>query len=172
MAAYTKKDYNYRSYSFKSVGEDITAYRQNNRLDNSTFVDKKPVGIKTPVELSVGYSGLLNMHYDLGDQIKDNFRNLLLTNHGERLGFYDFGANLKELCFELGNEQFDAMAMGRITSAVENYMPFVKLENFEPFVNREQTSQDLGVVGIRVKYSVPTAKLFNQAIEVILSVGG
>ena len=172
MAAYTKKDYNFRSYNFKSVGESLNKYRQNNRLDDADFVDKPPIGIKTPVQLSVGYSGLLDMHYDLGDQIKDNFRNLLLTNHGERLGFYDFGANLKELTFELGNEQFDSIAMSRITQAVETYMPFISLDNFEPFVDTEQTSQDLGIVGIRVKYSVPSVKLTNQCIEIILAVGG
>ena len=85
---------------------------------------------------------------------------------------YDFGANLKELTFELGNEQFDSIAMSRITQAVETYMPFISLDNFEPFVDTEQTSQDLGIVGIRVKYSVPSVKLTNQCIEIILAVGG
>ncbi len=171
MSTYERKDYNYRVYDFKSVGEKLEQYKQARRL---TTVDmtRQPIGIKTPVELSYGEAGLLAMHYELGDQIKDNFRNMLLTNHGERLGHYDFGANLTELAFELGNENFDTEAMMRIKDTVEKYMPFVILENFEPFRRMMETSNDLAVVGMRVTYSVPAARLTAQQIEVIIYAAG
>lgn len=171
MATYERKDYNQRTYDFKSVGEKLTQYRQSRRTDNGNET-RTPIGIKTPVALSYGEAGLLDMHYELKDQVKDNFRNLLLTNHGERLGLYDYGANLTELAFKLGDENFDTEAMMRIKEAVEKYMPFVILENFEPFQKLESTSNELAVVGMRVSYSVPTIKLTNQQIEVIIYAAG
>lgn len=171
MATYVKKDYNYRVYDFKSVGQTLTKYKQDNRLEKSD-IQVTPVGIKTPVQLSTNGEGLLQMHYNLGDQLKDNFRNLLLTNHGERLGFYDYGANLKELVFELGQENFDGLAIMRIKNAVEKYMPFIALGTFEPFNKKDETSQELAAVGVKIGYSIPAAQIFDQQIEVIIWSGG
>ena len=39
-----------------------------------------------------------------------NFRNMLMTNHGERLGRFDYGANLLPLAFELATEDGDEEA--------------------------------------------------------------
>jgi phage baseplate assembly protein W len=169
LATYERKDYNYRVYDFKSVGERLEQFKQSRRLND---VSRQPIGIKTPVALSHGEAGLLDMHYDLGAQIKDNFRNMLLTNHGERLGHYDFGANLTELAFEFGNENFDNEAMLRIKETVQKYMPFLVLENFEPFKKLLGTSNDLAVVGMRINYSVPAARLKKQQIEVIIYAAG
>ena len=87
---------NQKKFNFKSSGQSINTeikYRQD------TF-RKKLIGIKTPLELGSGRDGMLKMHDNLKNQIKDNLKNLLLTNHGERLGNYNFGANLDELLFE------------------------------------------------------------------------
>ena len=80
-----------KEYSFRSVG--------NTKRDSQNTIEKKerpPIGIKTPIQLS-NKDGLFEMHRDVADQISDNLRNLILTNHGERLGFYDFGANIRPL---------------------------------------------------------------------------
>ena len=171
LSTYERKDYNYKVYDFKSVGQRLTEFKQSRRLTSTDF-SRRPVGIKTPVALSYGEAGLLAMHYELGDQIKDNFRNMLLTNHGERLGYYDFGANLTELAFKLGESDFDAEAMMRIKETVEKYMPFIILDNFEPFQRKLSTSNELAVVGMKVSYSVPSANLTTQQIEVIIYAAG
>ena len=111
------------------------------------------------------------MHYNIADTVKDNLRNLLLTNHGERIGQFDFGANLQELTLELGTPAFDTEAMMRITKAVEKYMPFVSLGDFEP-LSEKGDSGGLTRAGVKVSYSVPLAKLTNQAIELILYTAG
>ena len=84
---------NRKVYSFKSVGE----LERDNRQNDETVVVKLPIGIATPV--SLGNNSLLKMHTSQINVIKDNFRNMLMTNHGDRLGFYDFGANLEELTY-------------------------------------------------------------------------
>jgi len=51
-------------------------------------------------------------------------------------------------------------------------MPFLVLENFEPFKKLLGTSNDLAVVGMRINYSVPAARLKKQQIEVIIYAAG
>lgn len=110
---------------FKSVGEKSSA----NKFQ--PVENQSPIGIKTPMRLGTQNDGIFAMHFNIADQIQDNFRNLLLTNHGERLGAYDFGANLRPLSFEHGQDQFDSEATVRIRTAVDKWMPFINLRTFE-----------------------------------------
>lgn len=165
-----EQNQNYKVYDFQSVGEDITSYRENRRLEQYPAV---PIGIRTPMELATAEGGLFVMNKTVKDQIKDNFKNLLLTNHGERLGMYDYGANLQELTMELGDENFDSEAVKRIRTSVHKYMPYLSLDTFEPVILREQdTESGISKISIRVSYSIPLAKSGPQAIEVILYTAG
>ena len=107
------------------------------------------------------------MHRDLPATIGDNLKNLLLTNKGERLMDYNFGANLKELCFELGTEEADAEAINRIRTAVGRYLPFVSLETFEP-INETDINGELAKVGINITYKIPVVSQDARRVEVIL----
>ena len=156
---------NRKVYSFKSVGE----LDANNRQNDQTVKVKVPIGIATPV--SLGTNSLLKMHTSQLKVISDNFRNMLMTNHGDRLGFYDFGANLEELTFELGSESADAEATRRIAKTTAKYMPFVSLDTFEPFIEKFD-NQHTGKVGIRVTYTVPKISNDINAVEVLLYVAG
>lgn len=151
-----------RVYSFKSSGE--TPQRVRDRLNQQ--VVEPPVGIKTPLELGQGDDGLLKMTRSVEEAIADNLRNLLLTNRGERLMDYQFGADLKELTFELGDEDFDAEAINRINSAVGRYLPFVNLLTFEPF--RDGAEDSVARIGFRITYSVPIINETERKLEVIL----
>tara|TARA_Y100000593_G_scaffold77916_1_gene144434 strand:+ start:7974 stop:8468 length:495 start_codon:yes stop_codon:yes gene_type:complete len=155
-----------KTYSFKSSGKtkaDIKAQIP----DTPT---KLPIGIRTPLQISRG-SGLFEMHTDLARQISDNLRNLILTNHGERLGFYDFGANLRSLVFDLGQEAADEQAIERIRNTVDKYMPFVSLGGFQVFIDRFDNKQ-VAKVGIQITYSVPLLEEAVRTMEVMLYVGG
>ncbi len=81
------------SFNFKSSGQT-----QEQKLIETLTVSKTPIGIKTPLQISDGENTEILVTYDnLADTVNDNLRNLLLTNWGERVGLYDFGANLRPL---------------------------------------------------------------------------
>jgi len=156
--------------SFKSVG-----IKQNNPM----LKEKKspiPIGIKTPLQLGTGRSGIFDMHFSFPEQIKDNLRNLLLTNHGDRLGRFDLGANLNSLAFELtSKDDFDHEAMLNIRDAVGRSMPYIELSEFESDfmdIDPEEAPDGLTFVTIKVSYSVPKLKIVNSALEIKLLVGG
>lgn len=152
-----------KTYSFTSVGETPSQVRQ--RI--SQAVTSPPIGIVTPLEMGAGSDGLLKMHRDLGNTIADNLRNLIMTNNGERLFDYNFGANLRELTFELGNEEIDVEAVRRIKQSCDKYLPFVSLETFEPF-NLYTEQNSLARVGVRISYRVPLIDNKLRGIEVTL----
>ena len=158
----------FKQYSFKSVGQTLKS-----RLDRSQTVVRRPqpIGIATPVTLDYGEYAFVKMHTDIGNQITDNFRQLILTNHGERLGLYDFGANLLELTFEMQSEEVQGEAMTRIAQAVGTYMPFIELDTFESFIDHFD-NKDIGKVGIRVGFNVPKLNITNRKVEVTLYVAG
>lgn len=154
-----------KEYSFRSVG--------NTKRDSQNTIEKKerpPIGIKTPIQLS-NKDGLFEMHRDVADQISDNLRNLILTNHGERLGFYDFGANIRPLVFNLGTEDADIVAIDRISKAVGKYLPFVTLDNFHVFVDHFD-NKEVAKIGIVITYLVPAIDDNVRKLEVMLYVGG
>tara|TARA_R110000744_G_scaffold20477_2_gene53783 strand:+ start:233 stop:673 length:441 start_codon:yes stop_codon:yes gene_type:complete len=129
-----------------------------------------PIGIKTPVQFSDA-DGLFAMHTDPVKNIQDNFRNLLLTNHGERVGLYDFGANLRPLVFDLGKNDFDQEAIIRIKNAISKYMPFIEPLTFETF-STNSGERVLAKSGIRITYAIPRLNIIEKKIEVILYTGG
>jgi phage baseplate assembly protein W len=84
---------------------------------------------------------------------------------------YQFGANLKELTFELGSEDFDNEAISRISQAVSRYLPFIQLRTFEPFSEIGQENS-LAKVGIRITYSISQIDNKERKIDVILYAAG
>jgi len=152
-------------YSFKSVGDladDVIAQRY--------VPEKVPIGLKTPMQMGNG-SNIYKMNYNLEDQIRDNLRNLVLTNHGERLGRYNFGANLIELVTEMGTEQVDQQAMSRIKKAVEVYLPFVNLIGFATDVDHFD-NKEVAKVELFITYTIPRISLKERGMKITLySVG-
>jgi phage baseplate assembly protein W len=160
--------------SFKNVG--FTS--QDRRFNKKASL--LPIGIKTPLSLaSADRDGLFEMHYEPSSQIHDNLRNLLLTNSGERLGRFNYGANLRSLNFDYSaSEEFEQEAAIRIQSAVEQSMPFVELEEMEVKGIDRDISKNINIppgmamVEITVKYNIPKIKIVGKLLQVILYVGG
>ena len=159
-----------KKYDFSSVGElkeDLDKSRSQSESDRA----QTPVGIRLPAALGESSDGLLRMHYNVDEALADNFRNMVMTNHGERLGLYDFGGNLTELAFELGTDEFDAEAIRRIRRTTEKYMPFIQLLTFEPLVDRND-NKEVAKVGVRITYKVSALSQRERVIEAIVFVAG
>jgi phage baseplate assembly protein W len=151
------------SYSFKSVGKTVQVIEE-----EKLTVTNIPIGIKTPLRLGENGDGLFAMHTSLLNQIEDNFRNLLLTNWGERIPLYDFGANLRELTTELvSQEDFDKEAMTRIKAAISKWMSYIEPQTFESKIDHEQ-NKNTGIVRIKITYNIPLINVSDRAIEVVL----
>ena len=158
---------NRKVYSFKSSGESVELASKN----ANSGATVPPVGIKTPVSLSDDGKSFLRMHGNFPDQVHDNLRNLVLTNHGERLGLPDFGANLAELTFEMQDEDVQGEAMNRVSRTVRKYMPYVELETFSPFIENFD-NKEVAKIGLTIGYKVPKLRTQQRMLDVILYCAG
>ena len=55
---------------------------QTNNPDLLKKIESPPVGIKTPLALGTGRSGIFQMNFNSFDQVADNLKNLILMNSG------------------------------------------------------------------------------------------
>lgn len=150
--------------SFKSVGQT-----KDDVLSSFLSSSPRPIGIKTPLSIDTE-SGLLKMNFGLADQIGDNLKNLLLTNWGERVGLYRFGANLRPLTTEfVSQENFDAEAITRIKDAVTQWMPFVDLIDFVSEVDRVENNST-GIIRVTISYGIPSLNVSDKKLQIVLYV--
>lgn len=154
--------------SFQNVGvREFELQRIQNESYRQTTA---PVGIKTPLLYGGDSEGLFAMNFSFEDQVRDNLRNLVQTNHGDRVVHYDYGANLNELVTEFASMQkadFDSEVMIRINTAVSRFMPYVQLLGYSSRPIFEE-NEYVGKVGMAIKYIVPAISTTERILEVIL----
>jgi len=150
--------------SFKSSGI---------KSDSNLFkrkIKKKPAGIVTPVTFNDNDDGIIKVRFSASNQIKDNFRNLILTNKGERLGRYDYGCDLRRMVTELNSfEEFEQEIMKNILNSTKKYMPMIDLESFNSEYN-DDSSLELKNIKVTVIYNIPLLGLVDQKLDITLYV--
>jgi len=150
--------------SFKSVGKTAQTLSEED-VEVANF----PIGIRTPLSLS-DIDGPLTMNYLLDEQLADNLRNLLQTNFGERLGLYNFGANLKPLTVNFSSQDsFDSEALKRIATAISQWMPYVEPVDYVSEVDRTQVL-NTALIRINITYNVPSVGIVGKKIQTVLYV--
>tara|TARA_Y100000287_G_C14108038_1_gene298597 strand:+ start:34 stop:528 length:495 start_codon:yes stop_codon:yes gene_type:complete len=163
-------------FNFKSSGKSITSKKYNKKEDLESQI--LPIGIKTPLEPGNDKSELFKLHVDPLEQLADNLRNLVQTNHGERLGRFTYGCNLKSILFDRNSSiggEYEKAAIENINQQVKKHIPVITIENID--INPEEKRENfdrtsLAKVIIKIGFSVPALRRMNNSIEVILYNGG
>ena len=160
-------------FKFKSVGEMPDA-RIN---DNSGRIAPRNLGFKTPFKNS-GNSDIFDMHQDPREQLKDNLKNLILTNKGERLGMPEYGASLKTISYDLTSRaDYISIVQKQIIEQVKIYLPSIVIQRIQVEINDENETistnrQGLALLKITVLFDIPVIRESNLAIQVLMYIGG
>jgi phage baseplate assembly protein W len=155
------------TYKFKSSGtQSLKDFVNTQNQIQQTFI---PIGLKTPLRLGqTSIDGFYSVHYDLGDQIQDNLRNLIQTNWGERLGLYNYGANLLPLMTDLVNTvNFENEAIQRISNAISRWMPYVSPKTFVSSIDH-MNNKNTAVIKLTIGYDIPSLGITNKQLLVTL----
>ena len=156
----------YRQFNFKSSGTSSSREKKIAKREN-LLKSSRPIGFKTPLELGNNNSGLFKMFFSLEDQLADNLKNLILTNKGERLCFGDLGTSLDDIVYSLGEEAADIVAMERISTAINKYMPFISPSTFSSRIDR---NSNIGTkVILTLNYTIPNISNTVRTIDVTLN---
>ena len=76
-----------------------------------------------------------------------------MTNHGERVIHYDFGANLRPILFSQGTDLKQRIS-DAITSAVDKWMPFVSINSMVIETSADNPTVSPNGVHIDIDFSV------------------
>ncbi len=142
-----------KKYNFNSGGntrEDV----ENTLKDIASKEVDLPLSIKTPLEIS-NKDDLFKMHYNLGDVLDDQIKNLIYTEPGERLCFPDIGTSLKNVISQ--NEDLNLIIdniSNQIKSVITKYMSGIILNSVSAAYNKiELDKYNVPVVIVTVDYS-------------------
>lgn len=162
------------NFKFKSSGFLVS---DKQITDEKITKKERYVGIKTPLSNIQG-DQIFDMHTSPIDQLKDNLKNLLLTNAGERLGLYNFGSDLSSVLFEYtADDTLESEIVERIKSSVDQFMPGIEIRAVSKvdLGKSEKSSlnkKGLAKIKLRIEFDIPSVRITNQAIEVDLDTGG
>jgi len=109
------------------------------------------------VKLPLTYSqeeGPYKLNKTLGDVVKQNFKNLILTIQGERVMIPDFGVGLYRMLFEPMNPMTYQDISARIYKQTSKYMPFIDIESIRFDTNDQDSSLDMNQVKVIIQYNI------------------
>jgi len=89
---------------------------------------QKFIGVTLPIRL--GQTGMFEQSVSVIQQTRSNFKNLILTKKGERVGQPQLGCDLWKVLFETMNEETEQNARAAVEEAVNRWLPFIELINF------------------------------------------
>ena len=114
--------------------------------DNDTNVK---VGIDLPIRRDDAVDGFFATTSTTIEAVKNNIRNLLNTNEGERFFQPNLGLNLKRLLFEHINDENLIGVQDSILDKLQVWLPFVEVRDIQ--IETIESNQVVGANEIRVK---------------------
>lgn len=143
---------------------------------------KKPYIVDRDEEVFVGLD-LPIVRGDVGDgyfaststtleAVKNNIKNLLLTEAGERIMQPDFGLNLRRLLFEQMTDDLIIVIEEEIVNKMNFWLPFVNLEDIQIFGIDEETSVDKNTISIKVVFNIQQDPTTLSSVQVNLNQTG
>lgn len=90
---------------------------------------QKFIGVTLPVRM--GQTGMFDQSISVIDQVRSNFKNLILTKKGERVGQPNLGCDLWKILFEPLTDETLENARLAVADAVDLWLPFIELTDFQ-----------------------------------------
>jgi hypothetical protein len=88
------------------------------------------ISVKLPLQYNKE-DGPYQLTKTLKETVKQNFKNLILTNPGERIMDPNFGVGLHRFLFESSAEETISAIHERIAQQTSRYLPFIDLMNVD-----------------------------------------
>ncbi len=94
------------------------------------------------------------------DLVRQNLKNLILTNPGERIMDPEFGVGISRFLFENRTTAATIAIKNRIISQAKRYMPFVTINDVQFSTNVENENY----LGITIKYIISSLRTVDSLI--------
>lgn len=104
---------------------------------------QKYIGVTLPIRL--GNNGMFQQSTTLIQQVRSNFKNLILTKKGERMMQPEFGCDLHSLLFEQITEDTEFAMRNAVTDAVDRWLPYLEVVNLSLQTNADNNPYKVSI---------------------------
>ena len=119
--------------------------------DNDTNVQ---VGIDLPIRRDDGLGGFFATTSTTIEAVKNNIRNLLQTEEGERLFQPNLGIGLRRILFEHISDENLIGVQNTILDKLEFWLPFVEVRNIEVLSRDNTTSVGVNEIKVKILFNI------------------
>ena len=98
--------------------------------------------------------GPYHLNTDIGQVVRQNLKNLILTSPGERVMTPEFGVGLKQLLFENNSSDLREAMVSRIYSQVGRWMPFVELLSVSFTDSDSNSNMGFNELQVRIEFNL------------------
>ena len=113
-------------------------------LSKKPFIEDRDekvfIGIDLPFRKSDGRDGWFACTEDTISAVKNNIRNLVQTNQGERYMQPNLGINLRRYLFEQFSDEVVLNIQNELIDIFQFWLPFVEIRNIEVNLNSDGTN--------------------------------
>ena len=132
--------------------------------DNDTRIK---IGIDLPIRRGNELDGFFASTSTTIEAVKNNIRNLLQTNEGERFFQPTLGLNLKKYLFEPATEDTNLLIEDEIVGSFRKWLPFVEIKDLKI------TSEETGAIGknkinIKILFGIQRNNQSLDSVEVTI----
>ena len=120
-------------------------------VDNDTNIK---VGIDLPIRRDDAEQGWFASTTTTIEAVKNNIRNLLSTNKGERLMQPRLGMNLRQILFEQASEDNLLNIQNSILDTFNFWLPFVEVRNIELLTTNDDTTIHSNEIRVKILFNI------------------
>lgn len=128
------------------------------RLNVFDVTKDKGIGVDLPIFGDKGST--IKINYNTLDQAAANAKNLLLTNHNERVMLPNFGCNLYNSLFENETEFLGTKIKNTIEAQFDYWLPYIFINSLDVIL-----SQDYNTLYVNIKISLKNNQFDTRSIE-------
>ena len=112
------------------------------------------IGIDLPIRRGDGVDGYFASTSTTIEAVKNNIRNLLLTEAGERIMQPHFGLSLRSVLFEQMDGDLDLEIQEDILNKLNFWLPFVNVEDIQIFGIEDDGNFDKNTVAVKIDFNI------------------
>jgi len=154
----------------------ISDYKDKNTFGNTvsgSLVEDRDervsIGIDMPFRRDLGINGYFTSTFTTIDAVKNNIRNLLLTNKGERVFQPKLGTNLRKYLFEQYTEDIVLSVGNEILDTFKFWLPFVEIKDLHVNMDDENNTTGKNTLTIKIVFAIKQNPNMLESIQVEIS---
>ena len=124
------------------------------------------IGLDLPIRKGDGKDGYFASTTTTIEAIKNNIKNLLLTQKGERLMYPNFGMGLRRFLFEPFRDEINLAIQDEIIESFKFWLPFVIIKDI--VVKMSDNTNDKNTMNITVDFAIKQDPTALNSVEVSL----